>query len=103
MPVVEALAVISTVTSLVGKILEDRKSQREYDLALLAMVEDKDLIKRYVETIIKREEMTTNNLSWWQENLFDHLGDLVDGDLIAKIKEALEGLDQDPEPVPVPG
>ena len=81
--------------SLVRADLEDRKSQRDFDREMITALDpndadDKAIIRRYVDSIVKRDEMKTKNWAWWQK-VADKIGDLFDGDLIDEIRKALKG------------
>ena len=87
--------IVQEAIGLVRAILDDRVSQREFDAQVIAALdpndpEDKALLRRYVTSIIAREEITTANLQWWQDNVFSKLGELLDGELIDAIGEALK-------------
>ena len=80
---------IGEIMSLVKAILDDRKSQRDFDRVILEKTTDQALLSRYIETIVVREERANERDAWWQTNIWDKLGNAFDGDFIEKLKELL--------------
>lgn len=73
-----AAPILDKAMELAIAFLKERESQRAFDMFLLGQATPAQK-KRYLETIIVREEATAKNVSWWQARA-DKLGNLFDGE-----------------------